>query len=141
MKHKLARHSWSLPPVRFPMSLWEEGEDEDVLHHFHETAGLTVCEDDKHIYVEAALPGMEPDEIEMSYENGLLWIRATRKEEAESTNRRFYRKAMDTFSYRVAIPADVEQKQPEATYKNGMLSVVFEKSRRKKSKKIPIKRE
>jgi HSP20 family protein len=141
MKRKMLDHrSWSFPSIRFPFSLFEEGEEADTLQHFHESSGLTVSEDEKFIYVEAAIPGIKPEEIEMIFENGMLWIKAIRKEETEDVKKKFYRKATNAFSYRVAIPAVVEEKKPpEALYKNGILKVVFTKVKAKKSKKIPVK--
>src|SRR5689334_18426976 len=118
------RHTnmWSFPTMRFPFSLFEEREESHALQHFHESSGLTVSEDEKCIYVEAAIPGIKSEDIEMTFENGILWIKAIKNEEIEDKKKKFYRKATDAFSYRVAIPANVEEsKQPEALCKNGIL--------------------
>jgi HSP20 family protein len=137
----LPRSAWSFPSVRFPFSLFEEGEDEAWLQDFSDPSGLSVSEDEQNVYVEAALPGIKADEIEMTFEKGVLWIKAERKDEQEDKGRKFYRKATNTFSYRIAIPGEVDEiQQPDATFINGMLKVAFPKTQKKEPKKIPIKK-
>lgn len=132
-------HVWSFPSVRFPFSFFED-EGEGLLQHFEESSGLSVSEDEKNVYIEASVPGIRPEEIEISYEKGILWIKAMKKEETEDKKRKFYRKATSSFSYRVALPSNVEEgKQPEANCKNGILKVTFSKKKKSEAKKIPVK--
>jgi Molecular chaperone (small heat shock protein) len=130
---------WSFPSLRFPFSLFEENEDE-WLQDFTSPSGLSVSEDEGHVYVEAALPGVKPEEIEMTYHKGMLFIRAEKKEEAKDRNKKFYRKAMNLFSYHISVPGNVdENKQPEAVCKNGVLIVTFDKTAKDGPKKIAVK--
>ena len=127
--------------MRFPFSLFEENEDEGWLQDFSDPSGLSVYEDENNVFVEAALPGLKAEEIEMTFEKGILWIKAEKKEEAEDKSKKFYRKATSTFSYRVAVPGDVdENREPEAVYSDGMLQVIFSKSKKHEPKKITIKK-
>ncbi len=139
-KH-LPRSVWSFPSMRFPFSLFEENEEEGWLQDFSDPSGLSVYEDKDNVFVEAALPGMKTEEIEMTFEKGILWIKAEKKEEVEDKNKKFYRKATSNFSYRVAVPGDVdENRDPEAVYADGILMVVFSKSKKNEPKKILIKK-
>lgn len=125
---------------RFPFSLFENVDDDWDFHEFTSPTGLTVSEDDKHVYVEAALPGIKNDEIDMSFDKGVLWIKAEKKEETEDKKKKYYRKAMSSFSYRIAVPGDIDEgKEPSAVCKNGVLKVTFQKSKGGTSKKISIK--
>lgn len=136
------RSFWSFPRTRAPFSFLENIEDDWALHEFTNPSGLSVSEDDEHVYVDAALPDIKPDEIEMIFDKGVLWIKAEKKEESEDKKKKFYRKAMSTFSYRIAVPGDVdESKDPDARCKNGMLKVTFYKNKKGTSKKIPIREE
>jgi len=74
-------------------------------------SGLSVSEDDKHVYVEAAVPGVEPDKIEVSYDKGVLWIRGQQEQENQDRNRKYYRKASASFSYRLAVPGNIDEKK------------------------------
>ncbi|MBS0627607.1 MAG: Hsp20/alpha crystallin family protein, partial [Verrucomicrobia bacterium] len=115
---------------------------ERLLEPFHENSGVSVSEDEKHVYVEAALPGITPEEIEMNYDRGMLSIKANKKEETEDKKRKFYRKAHKSFFYQVAIPGTFDEKKlPEAICKNGILKVTFDKAKNETVKKtIPIKK-
>jgi len=134
------RSFWSFPSVRFPFSLLEE--EEGSLQEFSEWSGLSVSEDDRNVYVEAALPGIKPNEIEMTFDKGVLWIKAEKKEEVKDSKKKYYRRAMNQFSYCLAVPGNIdENKQPEASCKNGVLKVTFAKTSKSQSKKIPVKEE
>lgn len=128
------------PAVRFPFSLFDESGEEGWLQDFSDPSGLSVSEDETNVYVEAALPGLQSHEIEMTFDKGVLWIKAEKKAVQESKNKKYYRKATSSFSYRVAVPGNIdESQQPEALFSNGMLHVTFPKTKQSEPKKIPIK--
>jgi HSP20 family protein len=107
---------------------------------FLSETGLTVSEDEENIYIEAQLPGLKSDDLEISFEKGVLWIKGEKKEEQEDKKKRFYKKASHSFSYRVYIPGEVEEKkEPEASYENGVVKIKFAKASESHPKKIPIK--
>jgi len=129
--------AWSFP--RFPFSSMDENEEE-WMQDFTYPSGLSVFEDEQNVYIEAALPGIKPDEIEMTYDKGMLWIKAEKKEESRDKSKKYYRKATSTFSYHVAVPGNVdENKPPEAVCKNGVITVTFMKTKKAEPRKIPIK--
>lgn len=140
-KHE--RSLWSFPRLRFPFSLFENVDEDWDVQEFSSPSGLSVSEDEEHVYVEAAMPGLKNDEIEMIFDKGVLWIKGEKKEEVEEKKRKFYRKAMRSFSYRVAVPGILDEtKEPHAIYRNGVLKVSFQKTKKgSSSKKIPIKEE
>lgn len=102
--------------------------------------GLTVSEDNDHVYVDADLPGLRSDDIELHFEHGVLWIKGERKEEEKDKKKKYYRRASSSFSYRVNVPGPIdEKKEPDATYKDGVLRVTFDKARKAPAKKIKVK--
>ena len=104
------------------------------------TSGLSVSEEEEKICVEAHLPGLKPEEIEVSCDNGILWIHGEKKEEQENKKKRYYRRAARSFSYQLQVPGDADEgKEPEATYKDGVVKVTFVKRKESKPKKIAIK--
>jgi HSP20 family protein len=105
-------------------------------------SGLSISEDVKNVYVEANLPGLKSEDIELSFEKGMLLIKGSRKEEQKDKEKKYYKKATSSYYYRVSIPALVdENKEPEATYKDGIIKIVFSKKHAAstKAKKIPVK--
>lgn len=131
----IPRNFWTFPTLRMP-SLVEDLLDETVMDTI--PSGLSISEDEGNVYVEAALPGIDPKDIEVTFENGILRINGEAKEEEKK--KKYYRKATSSFSYRIAVPREVGPKtEPEATYKNGMMMVTFKKTTPAKPKKIAVK--
>ena len=103
VKHTMSRE---LIPRNFLENIWDF--DDDLLSLFDTrstsglSSGLSVSEDDKHVYVEASVPGVDPEKIEVSYDKGVLWIRG--QQEEKENDRKYYRKASASFYYRMDIP-------------------------------------
>jgi len=128
----------SFPSFSIP-NLWDE--EDDWLVTPSTQSGLSVSEDDNNIYVEAAVPGIDPKDVEITYQDGYLWVRGETKKEEKDKKRKFYRQASSSFSYRVAIPGEVDpNKEPEATYKRGIMTITFSKSEKVLPKKIEVKK-
>jgi HSP20 family protein len=142
MRRKLVpRSMWSFPSLRFPFSLFEDSDEEGWLQDFSDPSGLSVSEDEHNVFIEAALPGLHSEEIEVTFDKGVLWVKGEKKEEGEEKNKKYYRKAVSTFSYRVAVPGNVdENQQPDAIFKNGILKISFAKAKKGEPRKIPVKK-
>ncbi len=132
LPHKLL----SFPSLQIP-SLWSN--DDDWLTSPSSSGGLSISEDEKKIYIEASLPGIDPKNIEITFHDGYLWVRGETKEEENDKSKKYYRQASKSFSYRVAVPGDFDNSvDPTATYKHGVMTVAFMKSPKSQPKKIQI---
>lgn len=128
---------FSFPSMQLP-SIWND--EDDWLTAPSSPSGLSVSEDEKKIYIEASLPGIDPKNIEMTFQDGYLWIRGATKEEDQDKTRKYYRHASKSFSYRVAVPGDIDDSiDPTATYKHGIMTIAFMKSPKAQPKKIQVK--
>jgi HSP20 family protein len=122
------------------MFLWDEDDDFLTTPTSSAQNGLSVSEDENKIYVEAAVPGIDPKNVEITFHEGYLWIRGEQEQEEKDKKKKYYRRASQSFSYRVAIPGDVDiKKEPEAIYKRGIMKITFDKSPKVQPKKITIK--
>ena len=102
--------------------------------------GLSISEDDKKIYVEVAMPGISSKDVDITFHDGYLWVRGDSKKEEEDKKKKYYKKAISSFSYQVTVPSDVDiKKDPEATCKNGIVTIAFDKSPKTQPKKILVK--
>lgn len=127
----------SFPSLRMP-SIWND--EDDWLTTASSASGLSISEDEKNVYVEAAVPGIDPKEVEITFQDGYLWIRGENTEEVKDKARKYYRESSKSFSYRVAVPGDIDEKmEPEATCKNGVMTITFVKSPKTQPKRIQIK--
>jgi HSP20 family protein len=53
--------------------------------------------------------------------------------------RRFHKKASYNYSYRIALPSQIDENSPDASYKDGVMHVSFPKLKESKGKSIPVK--
>ncbi len=128
---------WNFPSFRMPSVFTE---DEDDLVSVSAPSGISISEDDKKVYITAALPGVNEKDIDITFNKGMLWVKGESATEEKDKARKFYRRATGSFSYRVAVPGDVDlTKEPEATYQNGVMTVSFDKSPVSQPKKITVK--
>lgn len=119
-------------------SVW--GDDDEMFTSVSHGSGLSVSEDEKNVYVEAHVPGIDPSEVDITFHEGTVWIRGEAKKEEQNKARKYYRQASSSFSYRVTVPSDVDPNvEPEATYNNGIMTVTFAKSPKSQPKKIAVK--
>jgi HSP20 family protein len=98
-----------------------------------------VDKGDKYV-ARAELPGMRPEDMEISIGEEGLTISGERKHE-ESVKREDYlyeEHSYGSFSRVVPLPAAVEADKVEATYENGILEVTLPKTPEVKGKKIEI---
>jgi len=129
-----------LPRLGLFPSILDELTDQfgELIHQ--DGSGLTVSEDKKNIYVEASLPGLKLNDIEVTLEKGVLWIKGEKKEEEEDKEKRYYRKASNTYSYRLTLPNQTDEtKEPKAVYQDGVMKITFTKAQHSQSKKITVK--
>lgn len=105
-----------------------------------ENVALDVFEQDGQLVVKAAVPGVKKDDIEVTVQDGVLQIRAEKKEEKEVKEDNYYLKECSTglLSRSVRLPADVEADAIKANYADGVLTLSMPKSRTTKAKQIPI---
>jgi len=106
---------------------------------------IDVKEGDKEIIVKAELPGLEEKEIEVLLADDALTIKGEKKEEKEDKGKNYYHmeRTYGSFHRVIPLPVEVDSKKVEATFKNGVLSVVLPKTEKAKAsgKKISIKAE
>lgn len=127
------------PSLRFP-NVWDDEDNYWTMSS--QSSGLTVSEDDKNVFVEAAVPGIDPDKVEITFDKGVLWVKGQQETEEKDKQRKFYRKASSAFSYRVAVPGEIDQnKEPEAVCKNGVMKITFAKKPEVQPKKISVRKE
>ena len=101
--------------------------------------GLTVYEDNEAVYVEAWVPGLGSEDIDLTFEKGVLWIKGENKKESDD-KKKYYQRSDSAFSYRVSVPRRLDESaEPEAMCTNGVISVRFAKSKSELPRKIEIR--
>jgi HSP20 family protein len=128
--------------VRFDpfRSRWPSIWDWDVDDTMPSTGSdLDIYETADEVVVRANIAGVNEDKIDITFEKGVLWLRGEEDEEA-SDDKTYYRKASRSYSYKVAVPGNLDlAKDPVATVKDGVVTISFKKAEEAKPKKISIK--
>lgn len=101
---------------------------------------VDVLDEADKVKIIAELPGFKKEEIETAIEDNYLVIRADKKEEKEETKKDYVRRERryGEVSRRILIPADVNEEQTKATYRNGVMEVTLPKAEPAKKKRIDV---
>lgn len=100
-----------------------------------------VFEDKEAIKIVAELPGVRPDAVKLSIENGVLTIRGEKRQEAEETTERVHRyeRTYGSFERTFALPGTVDPDRIDASYADGVLTIVVPKAERARPREIAVK--
>jgi HSP20 family protein len=88
--------------------------------------------------VHAELPGLKKEEIELSLNGDTLTISGERKQETKSEEGSRTERFFGKFQRSVILPVPVNAEKVNATYKDGILTVVLPKAEEAKPKQIPV---
>ena len=103
---------------------------------------VDIQEDEREIAIVAELPGLGPDQVEVTCENGVLNIRgeksAERKENDQSRRYHLVERTYGTFSRSFQLPQGLDESKIEASFDNGVLTVHVPKAALPQPKKIQI---
>jgi HSP20 family protein len=104
---------------------------------------LNMSEDDFNLYVRAELPGVAPENIDITTKQNNLIIKGERKIAAEGEKVSYHRKERDAGNFRriISLPTRVDTDNVMATCKNGVLTVTLPKAEEAKPRQISVKSE
>lgn len=127
---------------RFFDRFWEG--DYPRLPAFGEWApALDVSETKDAVLVKAEVPGMDPQDIQLTLLDQILSLKGEKRQEKEEKDEHYYRieRSYGAFARAVRLPAPVDGSKVTATFKHGLLRVVLPKASMAKGATIPIKAE
>lgn len=143
------------PKIAAGMTRWEPfaelAELRDRLDRaFGEMAGgegrtwaprIDVAREKERIVVQAELPGIKPEEVEISIEGDVLTISGHHEQTEEKKERDFVRRERryGSFSRSMPLPEGLDPDQIEADYEDGVLEVSIPVPPEEKAKKVQIK--
>jgi HSP20 family protein len=102
---------------------------------------VDIFEKDQNLVLRAELPGVDPKDVDVRLENGILTLRGERKVDREIKRESYHRveRAYGTFARSFTLPSQVNQGAIQANYKDGVLEVTLPKREEAKPKQIEIK--
>jgi HSP20 family protein len=104
------------------------------------TIPLDVREEGDNIVVHASIPGVDPNDIDVSIENDFLTINAHTKEEQEHREGHYLmrERRAGSFHRSLRLPDTVDTEKAHPNYDNGVLRVTLPKVEAKKARKLPV---
>ena len=91
------------------------------------TLPVDITEKDGALLIKAAVPGIAPNDLEISIENSVLSISGETKSESQSENEKIYRREVSygAFSRSIRLPERLNFDQVSADFNHGMLTVTI----------------
>ncbi len=101
---------------------------------------LDVLENSDEIIVRTDIPGMKPDEIDLSISGNILRIKGERKREIEREDENYHaiERGYGRFSRKIMLPAPAKVDAITASYRDGVLTVRLPKIGEKKTGRVKV---
>ena len=101
-----------------------------------------ILDHDNEIEVQAALPGVKKEDLDVTINNQTITIRASTKEEKKEEEKgKYFRREITRgeFQRTVSLPDNVDDENAKASFNDGILTVTIPKTEKSKRKTIEIK--
>jgi HSP20 family protein len=104
------------------------------------TPPVDIEETETSYRLQAELPGLSRDDIQITLENNVLRLSGERKFEKDTKQENYHRieRTYGAFSRSFALPTQVSPDKVEAKFENGVLSIVVPKAEQAKPRRITI---
>jgi len=102
---------------------------------------VDILDHDNDIEVQAALPGVKKEDLEVSVTNQTITIRSCTKEEKKTEEKgKYFRREISRgeFQRTLSLPDNVDGEKAKASFKDGILKVTVPKTEKSKRKSIEI---
>jgi len=98
---------------------------------------LDLAEDDSRIYVYVELPGVNKENVKLSFQENILTIKGEKKRDLDEEKVNFFRteRCFGNFSRSIELPVDVDENDIAAKLENGTLSIQLKKVLKKSTEK------
>ncbi len=127
-------------PLASMLSRWPSvWDDDDLAPMTSGSNNLDVYETADEVVVRANVAGVPADKVDITFENGVLWVKAEKEAESGDTDTKHYSKSSWSYSYRVAVPGTIDYNaEPTAEVEDGVVVVTFKKAEASKPKKLTV---
>lgn len=117
-------------PARFT-GLFGEGAETPV----------DMYQTDEEVVVKATVPGVKPEQVDVTITGDTLTIKGETKTEEEVKKENYFRqeRSYGAFSRSILLPSSLQTDKAEASFENGVLTLTIPKAEESKPKQIKIK--
>jgi HSP20 family protein len=102
---------------------------------------VDILEHDNAFEVKAELPGLKKEDVKITLRDDILTIRGEKKHSAEVKEHQYRRveRSYGTFQRSFTLPSSVRNDKIDATFNDGILSILLPKSEEAKPRDIEVK--
>lgn len=102
---------------------------------------VNISEDADHVYVRAELPGVRPEDLDITLKDQNLVIRGERKIPTEEKDVNYHRRERESGFFRrvLRLPGQVDPNKVEAACQDGILTITLTKPEQIKPRQIKVK--
>jgi HSP20 family protein len=106
----------------------------------HMRLPIDLRETEDQYILEAALPGVNPDDIDVSVQGNQVRIQGELKQDEEQKGERYHfrERRYGQFQRTIALPNDVKPDQVACEFRNGLLTVTLPKAEQVRPRRIQI---
>lgn len=101
---------------------------------------LDLFETEEDIALDVDLPGLKPEELDLSVTGNTLTLKGERREDLEEEKRNVYRRERrrGSFVRSITLPSSADTENVSAHFEDGVLHIRFPKRAESKARHIPI---
>lgn len=117
-----------------------QGSDDTAMSTCDWTPAVDVKEDDEQFLIQADVPGVDPKEIHVHMDKGLLTIEGKREDEKREEKEGYKRveRVYGSFMRRFTLPDTADANNIKAESKNGVLEIVIPKKAAEQPRRIKV---
>ena len=114
-------------------------------YHTSESVGWTpscdIYEDEEAVSLKFELAGVDPKDVDVRFENGVLTVKGERRLEKEEKRENYHRveRSYGTFSRSFSLPGSLDAEKIKAETKHGVLTITLPKKPEAKPRAIQVK--
>ncbi len=125
---------------RLFVSNLSRGDDREIMRGAW-TPSVDIFENKDNLVIEAELPGMKPEDVNVSIENNVLSLHGERRFEKKDEGGNVHRveRAYGSFTRSFTLPPTVSSENVNAVFDNGVLKLTLAKREEAKPRRIEIK--
>ena len=102
------------------------------------SAPVTLWDDEKHVYLEVDVPGFQDGDIDLTMQDGRLWIRGERKAPQRQGKCWYNERRYGRFERVISMSDTVDPNSVEAELANGVLYITLSKKPEAQAHRIQI---
>ncbi len=105
------------------------------------TPAVDIAEHENEYSVKLELPGVSKDDVKITMQKNILSVRGEKKKEKETKGSNFHRveRSYGAFQRNFTLPSTVKAERIDASYVDGILTIVLPKAEDAKPKQIDVK--